>query len=263
VVIRFGFGFLFISSLITATATHAGQLRSYLIHYNQSTKMVSHIDTGSAADKRAAQQGRKYNGRIYGTVAQKQAAQAAGASYNQGGGTKKKTGGGPAPATRGWESHVLVQEWTCVLTDATMFEAIALLGPMAQAGNLTACGGEANVQIQGVRLEVSVPFAATKLRWSAAVVAELSAGAKTPAQVAGVAGAVGSGDVMLADGWFTVGLSDNKRLKKTGLAVQPTLALVVALENKVVASSTERVRIKAHITVLKPSAGGTSAVHAL
>jgi len=224
--------------------------------------MVSHIDTGSAADKKAAQQGRKFNGRIYGSVAQKQAAQRAAASYGQGGGPRTKAT--PARSlTSGWESHVIVDHFEFRLSAETFFEAHRILGTGANATAVAGLSDATDIRIQGIRIEAQIPFAATKLRWAAGCVSSLSAGNKTPTQVLAVAGAVGSHDTGAADEWFTVGLTDLKVLKKSGETEQPELILVVAAENQKVDGNTTLVRLRAHVTVLKPSAGGTSTVHVL
>lgn len=224
--------------------------------------MPSHIDTGSKADKAAAAQGRKFKGRIYSTVAQKLAAQKAASSYSVSSagpsGTQRVSG---PNQTAGWVSSVVVQEVSCVLSNAGGYHNVGLLGT-GGVTNVVGVQDQHNVKIQGIRLEVNMPFATTKARWAVGLATAVSAGDKTPSQVVGLSGAVGGHDSSVIDGWYTLNVSNDLLvLKKEGQSVAPNLLLLASFQNVAVTGSTERITIRVHVTVLKP--GGVSTVHVI
>jgi len=221
--------------------------------------MVSRAATELSAMALAAakREGRFYQGRVYGTRAQAQ--QARGSVVVSGGARPQRRAGLTAVVspTAGWKSSVESFSFGTVLANATGFWGVNLIGTSVNHTHLfTGIHGEPSVRIQGIRIEVKIGFAATKLRWASGVATSLSAGGKTPAQVMSLAGAVGSHDPQSIDAWFTVGFPGVVAMTAPGTNPAVTFMVGTAMENAAVADSTERVDFTLKVTVLKPAAAG-------
>lgn len=210
------------------------------------------ITTLSAASAAAARrEGRVVGDRAYGTKKQADAARTSGAGRKV---VKVARPAASVSQTPGWVSSVVTLEWHMQLTATSHYTAYTVFGAAGAAVNFPELYNAPDVKLQGLRAEVKIGFAATKLRWACGLATSVSAGDKQPADILRLGGSVGSHDPATIDQWFTVGVKDLAVLKKTGQTVAPTLMLLVAAENVAVSGSTQFIRITFHATILKPSA---------
>lgn len=234
------------------------------------------------AHKRAAAQGRVWNGKVYASYAAARLAQSSASKAAAGsavgpvsssspvvrgvgaGVVGARSGGsvGIPNETAGWVASVVELPVRCSLGEASGTSVWSLLGSLENVNTfVTGVSDCTDVKIQGLRVEVKFPFSTEKFRWAAAFVTSYSGGTKTPSAVMGLSGANGSHDPSAPEAWFTVRLSGLPALKKSDqtAAAAPVLGLILSWENKILfgSAAAEAVEFVFHITVLKPSDAST------
>lgn len=197
--------------------------------------MPSHVDSGSKSDKAAAAQGRKFMGRIYNTVEQKQAAQRAKASFSKspskggkGGGSKPS---GVAPAG-GWGPSEVVEALVEIPTEEVVDRTVRLRLFNGSYGDVNVPGltdvGE--LEILGIRVQVTYPPGLGYARFALAMVTNDAAVGKPIKDVAGVPGAVVSTDDACLAKYFTVPLRGVPVRRVATLNDEPTTFLYMRFQ---------------------------------